>query len=474
MPGIIIDGSNVAYWGERPSLYPVLALVEALKGKGFDCLCFFDASLPHRIDKTEQPHYRSLIKTRQREFVQAPSRSQADDFILLNAHGSKDPIISNDGFTQYSEKYPWLAKAVEDGRLIRGMCIRNVVQVPVLAISVPVANFALERQLPTPDVNQKSNDKEKRNNRTLGDSPIQQGQQKSFTDFKGQAGSRKDRQNFRASFPVGKVSPRSTNDDALRREVATFRKMTANERPVGSARHSYVGPYDLEKRPTDCVIELDGATMKGERGTAAIGPLNLRLSRGETYFLYSTSSIEQDTFFQLLCLDKKPQSGCVKFLGYNMTAAPRNEVDRARYRIGVVSPTAPLDNRKSIFENIASPLRDAEFRPSDIEGPVREMAVYMELEDWLDEPANSLDPDERLRIEFARAIIKRPDLLILRGPWAWNNQSTELLLHVAEAMRKLGTAVLFTGFDLVILSRLPQSKLLRMSHGQLHVPSRSM
>lgn len=102
---IIIDGSNVAYdnvpKGQQPRYQNIILALDYYRRKNLRAKVIVDASLRHKIDQKEA--FQEALDNKL--ISQAPSRVEADEYILRLALSHKDSkIVSNDDFKDWIEK----------------------------------------------------------------------------------------------------------------------------------------------------------------------------------------------------------------------------------------------------------------------------------------------------------------------------------------------------------------------------------
>ena len=103
----VVDGSNVALYGERKKrgkLANILLMVKALEDRGFKVYTVVDASLRHKIDSPQK--LEKLVELG--KIIQVPPGTPADYFILSLAEAEHGIVVSNDVFKEWREMFPWV------------------------------------------------------------------------------------------------------------------------------------------------------------------------------------------------------------------------------------------------------------------------------------------------------------------------------------------------------------------------------
>lgn len=115
---------------------------------------------------------------------------------------------------------------------------------------------------------------------------------------------------------------------------------------------------------------------------------------------------------------QRPTRGCVKFFGHETFTLKEEILVAHRRRIGLVFPHGGrLFNRLSIAENVALPLRYHEnFTEAAAEDSVREILELMDLIPLARRLPSSLSVNWQQRAALARALILKPEILLLDKP----------------------------------------------------------
>ena len=98
--GVVVDGTNVIYWGGEPDLGTLRAVVDQLRRKGRDPYVFLDASTRHHLrDKAlDEAGFARALGLKRSRITVCPARTEADAFILKFAREHRFPVVSNDRF----------------------------------------------------------------------------------------------------------------------------------------------------------------------------------------------------------------------------------------------------------------------------------------------------------------------------------------------------------------------------------------
>lgn len=116
---IYLDASNVAFASKDghtkgPKLLHIKQVAEELKRLRFADICVIaDASLKHKLpDNTLMPEVKKLVN-----YIEAPSNTSADEFLIQKAKQDKCYIISNDTFRDWKMKDSWIFENIDRIRI---------------------------------------------------------------------------------------------------------------------------------------------------------------------------------------------------------------------------------------------------------------------------------------------------------------------------------------------------------------------
>ena len=158
-------------------------------------------------------------------------------------------------------------------------------------------------------------------------------------------------------------------------------------------------------------IRVDGLT-KRYGAVMAVEDLSFRLAAGETLGLLGGNGAGKTTTISMLLGLLIPTAGSITVLGRNMAR------DRfaALARMNFSSPYVSLPGRLSVAENLR--VYGYLYGVRKLQQRIAELAKELELEPFLHRPAAQLSAGQKTRVALAKALINRPDVLLLDEPTA--------------------------------------------------------
>ena len=158
-------------------------------------------------------------------------------------------------------------------------------------------------------------------------------------------------------------------------------------------------------------VSFKDVTKRFADGTTALDRLNLEFDRGEFIVLLGPSGSGKTTACRLLAGLETPSSGRIEIDGKDVTDVP------PRFRgIGMVFQNYALYSHKSVFENIAYPLRIRKMRRAEVDRLVRQIATMLQIEGQLGRRPRQLSGGQAQRVAVARALVWQPDICLMDEP----------------------------------------------------------
>ena len=177
----------------------------------------------------------------------------------------------------------------------------------------------------------------------------------------------------------------------------------------------------------------------------AVDDVGFSINNNETLSVVGESGSGKTTLGLTILLLLKPTSGEVIFRGQSLTKLSEESVRKLRRQMQVVfqDPSSSLDPRKRVIDSVSEPLR-AYGRKSreEIRDRVIEVIRAVGLSDsQLEKFPHQFSSGQRQRISVARAIIQKPQLMVLDEPTSSLDASVQsqilLLLQSLQAESEL-------------------------------------
>ncbi len=216
------------------------------------------------------------------------------------------------------------------------------------------------------------------------------------------------------------------------------------------------------------MIELRGASY-GYAGGDLLKDLTLALQPGSFHFLTGPSGAGKTTLLKLLYGELLPTAGEVMLFGKPTATLSRDDVARARRRVGVVHQDCQFLDHLTLRENLSLPLDVAGMPVSDTE--VDELLAWVGLAPQARSLPPSLSGGERQRAALARAVIMSPDVLLADEPTGNIDWDMSLrLLRLLVELNRMGKAILIATHDLNLIRTAKgqvNARVLRIAGGRL-------
>lgn len=225
------------------------------------------------------------------------------------------------------------------------------------------------------------------------------------------------------------------------------------------------------------VIEVEGVT-KRFGGLVAVDGVDFHVGEGEIVSLIGPNGAGKTTMFNMVTGLEPVSEGTIRILGRDTAGRRASEiaswkVSRTFQNIRLFSDLPALDNVKIGAHHWTSAglwdalLRTARFRREEreIEAASLEALAFVGLESAAPEAAGGLPYGQQRRLEIARALAARPEILLLDEPAAGLNPSeTEELADLIVKIRGQGITVFLIEHDMKFVMGL-SDRVLVFDHG---------
>ena len=172
----------------------------------------------------------------------------------------------------------------------------------------------------------------------------------------------------------------------------------------------------------------------------AVNDLSFRVKKGELFAFLGVNGAGKSTTISIICGQLRKDSGNVWIKD--------KEADRAgsetKRLLGVVFQDSVLDKPLTVKENLKSRAALYGITGNSFEKRLAELVEILDFGDYINRPVGKLSGGQRRRIDIARALLHRPEILILDEPTTGlDPQTRQLIWNVIEKLQKTENMTVF-------------------------------
>ena len=174
----------------------------------------------------------------------------------------------------------------------------------------------------------------------------------------------------------------------------------------------------------------------------AVNDLSFRVKKGELFAFLGVNGAGKSTTISMICGQLTADSGDIRVNGWDV----KNSGHEIKELTGVVFQDSVLDKPLTARENLKSRAALYGITGKKFEERLQKLNSIFDLQEFMDRPVGKLSGGQRRRVDIARALIHRPQLLILDEPTTGlDPQTRKMIWNIIETLRlEEGLTVLLT------------------------------
>ncbi len=149
-----------------------------------------------------------------------------------------------------------------------------------------------------------------------------------------------------------------------------------------------------------------------ENKVNALKDVSLKIEKGDIYGIIGFSGAGKSTLLRTINALEKPSSGRVLIDGEDINRLSPAELRNKRKSIGMIFQQFNLLETKTVYENVALPLKLNKVPKEQIKKKVEEILEFVELSDKRDVYPAKLSGGQKQRVGIARALATEPSILL--------------------------------------------------------------
>ena len=187
------------------------------------------------------------------------------------------------------------------------------------------------------------------------------------------------------------------------------------------------------------IIEIEHL-KKSFGDVKAVNDLSFNVRQGELFAFLGVTGAGKSTTISIICGQLDKDAGNVTVCGESI----EHGLDKIARRLGVVFQNSVLDQALSVRDNLRSRAALYGINGADFKKRLAELAELLDFGDLLGRTVGKLSGGQRRRIDIARALVHKPEILILDEPTTGlDPQTRKLLWEVVSDLRKKENMTVF-------------------------------
>ena len=201
----------------------------------------------------------------------------------------------------------------------------------------------------------------------------------------------------------------------------------------------------------------------------AVKNVSLKIKKGEFIIISGPSGAGKTTLLNMVSGIDLPSSGEVMISGNSIKRFSKNQLNELRRKtIGMVFQAHALMPLLSAYENVELPLRILGISGKERKNKTEEILEILGLKYRMSHRPNELSGGERQRVSVARALVRKPKILVADEPTSQlDSVNTEIVFEqIKDICKKFNTTVVLATHD----QRMKKfgDKLFNMRSGELN------
>ena len=165
----------------------------------------------------------------------------------------------------------------------------------------------------------------------------------------------------------------------------------------------------------------------------AVNGLNFKVKKGELFAFLVINGAGKSTTIGMICGNLNVDKGSINVCGYDVST----DIGKIKHLIGVVFQDTVLDKSLSVYDNLKYRAGLYGIVGNDFVNRFNELDKLFELKNIKNQQLGKLSGGQRRKVDIARSIIHKPEILILDEPTTGLDPGTrKKIWTIIEKLRK--------------------------------------
>lgn len=219
------------------------------------------------------------------------------------------------------------------------------------------------------------------------------------------------------------------------------------------------------------MIELKNIKVtfaQNKKDVHAVNNVTLNIEKGDIYGIVGYSGAGKSTLVRVINLLQRPTSGEVIINGENFLNLAPKALRQKRKNIGMIFQHFNLMDSRTVFGNVAFPLKGAKLSKEALTQKVMSLLSLVGIEDKAQSYPSQLSGGQKQRVAIARALANDPSILLCdEATSALDPKTTiQILELLKEVQQKLGITIVIITHEMQVVKEIC-NKVAVMENGEV-------
>lgn len=208
--------------------------------------------------------------------------------------------------------------------------------------------------------------------------------------------------------------------------------------------------------------------IDGGKEVQAVKDVNLTIHDGDIFGIIGFSGAGKSTLVRCINLLERPTSGTVTVDDKEITALSAKELRKARKKIGMIFQHFNLMPSRTIFGNVAYPLKGSGLSKQEIGDKVHNLLDLVGISEKENAYPSQLSGGQKQRVAIARALANDPKILLCdEATSALDPQTTKSILKLLQKVNEtLGITIVVITHEMDVVKEIC-NRVAVMDHGNV-------
>lgn len=188
----------------------------------------------------------------------------------------------------------------------------------------------------------------------------------------------------------------------------------------------------------------------------AVKDVSLKIDSGTIFGIIGFSGAGKSTLIRCVNLLERPTEGNVIIDGQSLCELGEKELRNVRKKIGMIFQHFNLMRSRTVFQNVAFPLKDSTLSKQEITKKVMDLLQLVDLADKKDAYPSELSGGQKQRVAIARALANDPSVLLCdEATSALDPQTTRAILKLLkEVNQRLQITIILITHEMSVIKEI--------------------